>query len=252
MNFKDLLNAPLPSKSGAVQEASDDLLNTTDPKVPEFKGVEQDYPDDGDMTPGRCPNNSDVKAKEPPTIHPPLETPKDVSEDGVAGDPGVPMPPMADPVMPTANPAPVDSPEGDTALSPDESQRVDDKMNAIATPMLLADELDECDMKEFVESTDCDIAIAEGFLTERTIVKFDKNAKRAQLYEVAVRSIAQEKNDPLWRKLETVYKMERILKAKLRKKYHSQANAKVKEYLARAKKSKSGILSRIAAKIMGK
>ena len=137
-------------------------------------------------------------------------------------------------------------------LSPAESQRVDDVINTVATPILINGELTESEIEEFVNSMDSDIAVTEGFLMERTIVKFDKNAKKAQLYEVAVAAVAREKKDPLFKKLNTVYKMERILKAKLRKKYHAQAQQKVKEYLARARKSKSGILSRIANKILGR
>ena len=140
-----------------------------------------------------------------------------------------------------------------TPLTPEEDKRVDQTINAVATPVLIKDELkSEGAIEEFVESTDCAICEAEGFLTERTIVKFDKNAKKAQLYEVAVAAVAREKQDPLYKKLETVYKMERVIKAKLRKKYHAEASRKVKEYLARAKKSKSSVLSRIAHKITGK
>lgn len=146
--------------------------------------------------------------------------------------------------------------DGDDAagspLTPEQSQRVDDTMNTVATPMLLADELGDDDINEFVESVDSDIAVTEGFLTEKTIVRFDKNAKRAQLYEIAVASVAREKNDPLWHRLEKTYEIERTIKAKLRKKYHSQATMKVKEYLKRASKSKSGVLSKIANKILKK
>lgn len=157
--------------------------------------------------------------------------------------------PVVDPVKTMAANDEADT----TELTPEESQRVDDTINAVATPLLIQSELNnEEDIKEFVESTDSDIAIAEGFLTERTIIKFDKYARKAQLYEVAVAAVAREKHDPLYKKLTTVYRMERILKAKLRKKYHTQANVKVKEYLARAKKSKSGVLAKIAAKITGK
>ena len=139
-----------------------------------------------------------------------------------------------------------------TPLTPDQSQKVDDVINTVATPILINGELNDDQVKEFVESMDSDIAVNEGFLTEKTIIKFDKNAKKAQLYEVAVAAVAREKKDPLYKKLQTVYKMERIIKAKLRKKYHSQAQQKVKEYLARAKRSKSGVLARIAHKITGK
>lgn len=141
------------------------------------------------------------------------------------------------------------SDEEATPLTPEEDQRVDDRINTVATPLLIAGSLSDEEIKEFTESVDSDIVVSEGLMTERTIVRFDKNARRAQLYEVAVASIAREKKDPLYRKLETVYKMERILKAKLRKKYNAEATRKVKEYIARAKKSKSGILARIANKI---
>jgi hypothetical protein len=139
-----------------------------------------------------------------------------------------------------------------TPLTDEQSRNVDDTINAVATPILIQNELNEDEIKEFVESVDSDIAVNEGFLTEKTIVKFDKHAKKAQLYEVAVAAVAREHKDPLFKKLETTYKIERTIKAKLRKKYNAEAQRKVKEYLARAKKSKSGILSRIAAKITGK
>lgn len=168
----------------------------------------------------------------------------------------VPSPTPVEPVPPVIDPAPeADAPvepKEDTELTPDESKRVDDVINTVATPILLNSELDECDMKEFVEGLDIDIAVAEGFLTERTIVRFDKNAKRAQLFEVAVRAVAREKKDPLYRKLEWLEKMKRIIEAKLRKKYESPARKKVLGYIDRAKKSKSGILSKIAHKLSGK
>lgn len=139
---------------------------------------------------------------------------------------------------------------GETAeLNDEESQNVDAVINSVATPILISQELNDEEVKEFVEGVDGAIAEAEGFITEKTIVKFDKNAKKAQLFEIALAAVAREKKDPLYRKLETVYKMERILKAKLRKKYRSQATAKMKEYLSRARKSKSGILARIASKL---
>lgn len=166
---------------------------------------------------------------------------------------GVPTDPVCPPGGCDNEPIPSPDDTVDTTpLTPEQSQKVDDTINAVATPILIGNELNDEQCREFVESMDSDIAVNEGFLTEKTIIKFDKNAKRAQLYEVAVAAVAREKKDPLYKKLQTVYKMERIIKAKLRKKYHSQAQQKVKEYLARAKKSKSGILSRIANKITGR
>ena len=137
-------------------------------------------------------------------------------------------------------------------LSPEQDQHVDDVMTAVLTPMLLKESMTEEEFEEFVNSDDFDMLVNEGFMTERTIVKFDKNARKAQLKEVAVRACAMEHHDPLWKKLNLVYKLERTLKAKLRVKYNNQANRKVKEYLRRARKSKSGILAKIADKFFHK
>lgn len=147
-------------------------------------------------------------------------------------------------VTPVSNPV-------STELTPEEDRKVDDTMNAVATPIMIQSELTDKEIEEFVESVDSDIAINEGLLTERTIVKFDKNARKNQLMAVAVLAVAREKKDPLYKKLNTIYKMERIIEAKLRKKYYSQATRKVQEYLKRARQSKSGILARAAAKLSG-
>ena len=137
-------------------------------------------------------------------------------------------------------------------LSPEQSQHVDDVMTAVLTPMLLKESMTDEEFEEFVNSEEFDTLVNEGFMTERTIVKFDKNARKAQLKEVAVRACAMEHRDPLWKKLNLAYKMERILKAKLRVKYNNQANMKVKEYLKRARMSKSGLLSKLANKFFKK
>ena len=217
--FSELLSKPLPSAQGRMfMESFDEGCGSTG--------------ECGDGNNGVMNNlNTDLH------IDSDMDTDFDSQDDTVI-----------DPVDPINKPV-----EEPVTLTPEEDKRVDDVMNAVATPILIKDELkSEEEYKEFVESVDSDIAVAEGFLTEKTIVRLDKHAKKAQLYEVAVAACAKEHNDPLAKKLETVYKMERVIKAKLRKKYHAEANRKVKEYLARAKKSKSGLLSRIVSKITGK
>ena len=149
-------------------------------------------------------------------------------------------------------PTPVEEPEGEPApLPPEAEKKVDNIMDTVGTKILIANEFSNKELEDFTESMDVDILEKEGFFTERTIIKFDKYARRAQLYEVAVAACAREHKDPLYKKLQTAYKIERTIKARLRRKYHGEANRKVKEYLARARKSKSGILSRIAAKLSG-
>lgn len=219
--FSELLAKPLPSaQNRVIEESSDDFM---------FEGYGSEC-----GTGEGCTGCEDTSALD------------DISSLSTVGtEPEIPQVPPT-PIVPTTG-------DEEVTLTPDESRRADDTINAVATPILIQDELKtEAEIDEFVESVDSDIAVSEGFLTEKTIVRFDKNAKKAQLYEVAVAACAREHKDPLYKKLETVYKMERVLKAKLRKKYHAEATKKVKEYLARAKKSKSGLLSRIAHKITGR
>lgn len=222
--FSDLMAQPLPSAQKA-NEVVDDIK--TESVKPDFESAESLIESMNDLT---------------------TEFDDDDEIDEVE---------VVQPLDSTVATAVVDEPaEGeeidDEPLTPAESNNVDGVIDAVATPLLLRESLNEDEIMEFVNSMDSDIAVSEGFLMEKTIIKFDKKAKKAQLYEVAVAAVAREKKDPLYKKLNTVYKMERILKAKLRKKYNSQAQQKVKEYLARAKRSKSGILSRIANKIMGR
>ena len=222
--FSDLMAQPLPSAQKA-NEVVDDIK--TESVKPEAESGETLIESMNDLT---------------------MEFEDDVETDEVE---------IVQPLDSTVATVVVDEPaEGEEVdnepLTPAESNNVDGVIDAVATPLLLRESLNEDEIMEFVNSMDSDIAVSEGFLMEKTIIKFDKKAKKAQLYEVAVAAVAREKKDPLYKKLNTVYKMERILKAKLRKKYNSQAQQKVKEYLARAKRSKSGILSRIANKIMGR
>jgi hypothetical protein len=133
-----------------------------------------------------------------------------------------------------------------------EDAEVDAALDAIAPTILLQDELSDEEKVEFVESAEMDILEEEGLISERTIIKFDKNAKKAQLYEVAWMTIARSKKDKDMRKLDMLYKMERVLKAKLRKRYHQLAIKKVKEWMGKKAKSKSGLIRRIVNKLSNK
>ena len=146
-----------------------------------------------------------------------------------------------------------EEPLPEDAFDPEAEQRMDDALTAVVAPILLSDEIgSEEEMKEFTESIDYQLALHEGLVTERTIVRFDKQAKKAQLYETAVRVCAREAGDPLYKKLMTVEKIKRTIEAKLRRKYNAPASRRVKEWLKRASKSKSGFFARIANKIAGK
>lgn len=160
--------------------------------------------------------------------------------------------------MTTATPEDL-TPVAEDDMTPEEDANVDNIMNKAATPILL-DENSEEELEEFMNSTDMDVAVSEGFLNhgdgeaymERTIVKLDKKARRDQLYVTAVNAVAQEKKDPLFKKLKLAHAMKRKIQMLLMKKYHAPATRKLKEYLVRARKSKSKAISSASKKITAK
>lgn len=174
---------------------------------------------------------------------------------------------------------PEEEDEEEVDLDDQEEIEADKYMSLVATPTVLKNELTEEECKEFAESADLDIAIEEGFFLEsdednfftesadldlddlvleagkfapKTKVVFSVADRKKQLFEVGVFASARAHNDRGYWKLQKLYRAERIEKAKLRKKYKAEALKRVKVYIARLKKSKSGILSKIADKITGK
>lgn len=152
-------------------------------------------------------------------------------------------------------------------LSPREEMEADDLMSMAATSMLVNDELSTEEKAEFVK-TEAAIAVEEGFMTEsdvnqlaietglvqearynnRMIIKLDAASKKKQLYALAVNVCAASHRDPDYVKLKKVMKIRKILRAKLDRKYHTEATKRMKIYYARLRHSKSGMLSKIASK----
>lgn len=97
-------------------------------------------------------------------------------------------------------------------------------------------------------TTDVNIAVNQEIVQERTIVRLDKKAKKSKAEKMAVFTIAREKKDPDFKKLLTVWKLERFLEAKLEKKYGSKAKMRAKETLKNAAKSKSKMVKDVANK----
>ena len=90
--------------------------------------------------------------------------------------------------------------------------------------------------------------VDEGLLSEKTIVKFDKKAKTERPTQQAVLQIAREKKDRDFNKLIRVWKMRRALIEKLNKKYWSQAKARAKKMVNKAKTSKAPSSKKVAAR----
>ena len=134
----------------------------------------------------------------------------------------------------------------------DSTEEKEEEMKILLTPVLLGETLTEGEIEEFRESMDSELAIQDGYVTERTIVRMDKVAKKSQLQKVATIAIAREKKDPLYKKLALVWKMERRLETLIAKKYKSQAQQRVTKYLQNAKKSKVSAIKNAASKLVGK
>lgn len=74
-----------------------------------------------------------------------------------------------------------------------------------------------------------------GLLSERSIVRLDKAAHRGRAEKKAALSMAKQNNDPNYAKLVKVYKMKKVLIAKIEKKYGAKAKAEVRKIKFNAK-----------------
>ena len=156
-------------------------------------------------------------------------------------------------------------------LSADEEREADDLMSLAGTTELLRSELNDDERNAFLESSqETQIAVFEGFLLEsdivtesesdeddimtesripsRTRIQLGAEARKAQLYSVALNVCARAHGDEDFIKLQRVQKMRRVLKRKIQKKYHAEAVRRMKVYFNRLKSSKSSVLAAIGKK----
>ena len=163
-----------------------------------------------------------------------------------------------------------DDEDNEVELSPEENAEADSIINLAATPIVLKEELTPAEIKEFAESSEYAIAVDEGFVFEdaedtfaatsndlfvsyeaakfynKNVVRFTKQARTNQLFEVCVLACARAKKDPQYIKLAKIQKIRRKLKAILRVRYKAPAMKKAKEYIIRLRQSRSPILSKAA------
>lgn len=154
-------------------------------------------------------------------------------------------------------------------LTPEEEIEADDMMKVAATTMLVNDELN-AEEKVALLSNEAEIAtiVNEGFLTEtdvnclaaeagllteakytnKMIIRLDAASKKKQLYALAVNVSAAAHNDKDYIKLKKVMKMRKILRARLEKKYKTEATKRMKIYFKRLRNSKSNTLATIGKK----
>lgn len=100
----------------------------------------------------------------------------------------------------------------------------------------------------FENNSEVEVVQGEQLLTERTILKMDKIARLNRAYKTSIFQVAREKKDPMFKKLLTVWKMERFLEGKLEKKYGNEAKRRAKKVVANAGKSKSALVKKAIAR----
>jgi hypothetical protein len=94
----------------------------------------------------------------------------------------------------------------------------------------IQDTMNPEEIMAFVEnSEEVKEAIRLGIVTEKTIVRLDKYAKLSRAQKIAVFNVAKEKKDPLFRRLLTVWRLERFLEAKLMRKYGNEGLRRAKK-----------------------
>jgi hypothetical protein len=123
----------------------------------------------------------------------------------------------------------------------------------LITEAVLCDVLSKSELQELTETADvCNELKDLGVVTEKTIVRLDKKAKLSRAFKTAVFTIAREKKDPKFKKLLTVWKMERALEAYLMKKYQAEATKRAKLAVARLgkgnKDTKNGVVAKASKK----
>ena len=97
---------------------------------------------------------------------------------------------------------------------------------------------------------DAQVLVSEALLSERSIVRLDKFAKRSQAEDKAVIVLAKENKDPLYKKLVLNYKQRRDIKSKLRTKYGARAKSRVQKNISNSRVS--NIVAKTAANVKPK
>lgn len=116
----------------------------------------------------------------------------------------------------------------------EESTMKSSEMQLVAEQFLV-DSLSKDEIAQLVASQeDVDCLVKDNdIVTEKTIVRLDKKAKISRAFMSAVWACARKHNDPKFKKLLTVWRMERALEAYLVKKYRNEAMKLAKASVAK-------------------
>ena len=123
------------------------------------------------------------------------------------------------------------------------------EVNALLVECAILDTFSNEEIESLTENTyDLGKAINEDILVERSIVRLDKEAKKNKAYKMAIFQIAKEKGDRDFKKLLTIWKLERFLEGKLEKRYAAQAKQMAKQAMKKARNTKSKAVGKAVSK----
>lgn len=127
-------------------------------------------------------------------------------------------------------------------LSPEES--------ALVVEAAIIDTLSNEEIESILENYLPDFykAVDEDIVQERSIVRLDKTAKLSKATRVAEYNMAKKKNDPLFKKLMTLWAAERYITDKLHQRYGMKAKSEAKKAVAQAGRSKSNVMQKVMNK----
>jgi len=123
------------------------------------------------------------------------------------------------------------------------------EVNSLIIECAILDTFSSEEIESLTENTyDLGKAINEDILVERSIVRLDKEAKKNKAYKMAIFQIAKEKGDRDFKKLLTLWKLERFIEAKLEKRYSAQAKQLAKQAMKKSKNTKSKAVGKAVEK----
>lgn len=123
-----------------------------------------------------------------------------------------------------------------------------DETCALIIEGAIADTCTNGEIEAFLESNnEIQSAINDNILEERTIVRLDKKAKLSQARMIAIFSLAKQKGDPKYKKLEKLWMMEREIEKYLINKYGNEGTRVAKKSLQAKKNGSSKVVNKALA-----
>jgi hypothetical protein len=135
-------------------------------------------------------------------------------------------------------------------VEPQHEDQMSAEDQALIMEAAILDTMSPDEVGAFLENhTEVQAALRDEVLLEKTIVRLDKQARLSQAQKTAVFTVAKERNDPLMKKLLTVWRMERFLESSLLKKYGNEGMRRAKVAVNNSSKSKSKVVKSVADKV---